>query len=393
MDDNLTPEAVRRKLEWNNALFSRKAAATCEFCKAPSVGCVVNYAQPEGPFLGSAVHVCEEHKGKGEDPQASQVTFVSNRWERRPGEGRVPYPEFSKRRQAGQGVPSIGGKNLKDAEQAGPTSKGKIRTLSGRIVEPPIQKATQSERGVKANIKAVDRWLIEEAKAEAKAKKDDWNLDNFSKIDPKQITPAERTDLNVYLFGKEEVGLPKPELKAPKGKGKPPIPLEKAVRADYFDEQGYWAGEGHAASGVLPVCTSTGRVCLAWRSPGVNPGNCWGTIGGAVKEGMGLEESARHELAEETGYRGGRHAAPGVCLQEREVPVSQLHRGGGARVRPAPPEGQRLGDRGAGVGRAGRVAQGGRAHPGDFHPGVLALLRESDGLIRSICDKAEGRKA
>ena len=343
------------------------------------MGCVVNYAQPEGPFLGSAVHVCEEHKGKGEDPQASQVTFVSNRWERRPGEGRVPYPEFSKRRQAGQGVPSIGGKNLKDAEQAGPTSKGKIRTLSGRIVEPPIQKATQSERGVKANIKAVDRWLIEEAKAEAKAKKDDWNLDNFSKIDPKQITPAERTDLNVYLFGKEEVGLPKPELKAPKGKGKPPIPLEKAVRADYFDEQGYWAGEGHAASGVLPVCTSTGRVCLAWRSPGVNPGNCWGTIGGAVKEGMGPEESARHELAEETGYRGGLTLHPAYVFKSGRFQYHNFIGEAGHEFGLRPQRGSAWETEALEWGGLDEWLREARAHPGDFHPGVLALLRESDG--------------
>ena len=48
----------------------------------------------------------------------------------------------------------------------------------------------------------------------------------------------------------------------------------------------YWAGEGNAASGVLPVCPQTGNVCLAWRSNEVMMGNCWGTIGGAVQKGM-----------------------------------------------------------------------------------------------------------
>ena len=86
--------------------------------------------------------------------------------------------------------------------------------------------------------------------------------------------------------------------------GSAPVPLEKAVRADYTNEQGYWAGEGNAASGILPICTTTGRICLAWRSPYVNEGSCWGTIGGAVKRGMQPGPSAEEELAEETGYTG-----------------------------------------------------------------------------------------
>jgi hypothetical protein len=82
------------------------------------------------------------------------------------------------------------------------------------------------------------------------------------------------------------------------------VPLAKAVRADHTNAEGYWAGEGNAASGILPICTTTGRICLAWRSPYVNEGSCWGTIGGAVKRGMQPGPSAEEELAEETGYTG-----------------------------------------------------------------------------------------
>lgn len=66
----------------------------------------------------------------------------------------------------------------------------------------------------------------------------------------------------------------------------------------------YWAGEGNAASGVLPVCPATGTVCLAWRSANVMQPNCWGTLGGAVQPGLTPAESARREMCEEVGYDG-----------------------------------------------------------------------------------------
>jgi 8-oxo-dGTP pyrophosphatase MutT (NUDIX family)/GNAT superfamily N-acetyltransferase len=79
----------------------------------------------------------------------------------------------------------------------------------------------------------------------------------------------------------------------------------KKIKADHDldvgDGEKYWAGEGNAASGILPVCPQTGNVCLAWRSKYVNRGNCWGTIGGAVQTGMSPAQSAKEELKEETG--------------------------------------------------------------------------------------------
>jgi GNAT superfamily N-acetyltransferase/RNA:NAD 2'-phosphotransferase (TPT1/KptA family) len=84
------------------------------------------------------------------------------------------------------------------------------------------------------------------------------------------------------------------------------IPLRRSkTAAEGFNDEGFWAGEGNAASGVLPICTTTQRVCLAWRSPDVHIGDCWGVVGGAVKKGMTPQESAKEELGEETGYRGG----------------------------------------------------------------------------------------
>lgn len=68
--------------------------------------------------------------------------------------------------------------------------------------------------------------------------------------------------------------------------------------------QTFWAGEGGGASGILPVCPKTQRICLAWRSRHVHMGNCWGTIGGAIQRGMSPAESALEEMREETGYGG-----------------------------------------------------------------------------------------
>lgn len=68
--------------------------------------------------------------------------------------------------------------------------------------------------------------------------------------------------------------------------------------------QTFWAGAGGGASGILPVCTKTKRLCLAWRSVAVHMGNCWGTIGGAIQRGMSPAESAIKEMREETGYEG-----------------------------------------------------------------------------------------
>lgn len=66
----------------------------------------------------------------------------------------------------------------------------------------------------------------------------------------------------------------------------------------------FWMGEGNGASGILPICSTTGRIGLAWRSSHVQHGNCFGTIGGAIEPGMSPEESARQELKEETGFSG-----------------------------------------------------------------------------------------
>lgn len=58
------------------------------------------------------------------------------------------------------------------------------------------------------------------------------------------------------------------------------------------------------ASGILPIATDTGNLCLGWRSKEIREGNVWGVIGGMVKDGLTVEEGAILEMHEEVGYYG-----------------------------------------------------------------------------------------
>jgi 8-oxo-dGTP pyrophosphatase MutT (NUDIX family)/GNAT superfamily N-acetyltransferase len=97
--------------------------------------------------------------------------------------------------------------------------------------------------------------------------------------------------------------------------------LKSSKTADHNLEVGegetYWAGEGNAASGILPICPQTGNVCLAMRSEHVMTPGVWGTIGGAVQKGLSPAQSAKAELKEETGYGGGMTLIPAFVFTDR----------------------------------------------------------------------------
>ena len=84
---------------------------------------------------------------------------------------------------------------------------GKIVTLSGRVIDLPIQRITKSNQGIVRNLRSVDSWLVKQAKKEAGFRNDSFNGGQFEGMEPKNITPAERDVLNVYLFGQEETSL------------------------------------------------------------------------------------------------------------------------------------------------------------------------------------------
>jgi RNA:NAD 2'-phosphotransferase (TPT1/KptA family)/GNAT superfamily N-acetyltransferase/ADP-ribose pyrophosphatase YjhB (NUDIX family) len=164
---------------------------------------------------------------------------------------------------------------------------------------------------------------------------------------------------------------------------------DKVIGVGEGDE--YWAGEGNAASGVLPVCPSKGTVCLAWRSPYVMSPDCWGTIGGAVKKGMSPQQSAKTEMAEETGYHGGIRLIPAYTFLDRgfkyfnfvgvvpnEFPFSpgEGHGWETDHIAWVPYE---------------QVVKDMQENPGDYHPGLLKLFANSkDAIERALKIKKQG---
>ena len=158
--------------------------------------------------------------------------------------------------------------------------------------------------------------------------------------------------------------------------------------ADTWNAEGYWAGEGNAASGILPICAKTGRIGLSWRSGDVDEGNCWGTIGGAVKRGMTPEESAREELSEETGYRGAIRLHPAYVYRDMGFQyynfLGEVLKEFGAH----PEQGHEWETGGitwAGFDEAYGMAE---ESPSSFHSGLLDLFANSREAIRILCGKA-----
>ena len=166
-------------------------------------------------------------------------------------------------------------------------------------------------------------------------------------------------------------------------------------KADHFDEEGNWVGEGGAASGILPICTKTGRICLAWRSGEVAQGNCWGTIGGAVIKGMEPAESARHEMKEEVGYGGTLILRPAYVHKSGsfryfnfigEVPQEfGLHPMAGES---ANLEFRDETDRLKWVTFEEMEAMV-RDDRSSFHPGLVALFMRSKSIIQNSCEKGK----
>jgi hypothetical protein len=80
-----------------------------------------------------------------------------------------------------------------------------VRTLSGRTIPDPPRIRLASERLARADLKRHRAWLIEQAKAEAKACDDDYCLLMFSGETASNLPPASAEAMNVYLFGEIEV--------------------------------------------------------------------------------------------------------------------------------------------------------------------------------------------
>ena len=89
----------------------------------------------------------------------------------------------------------------------GEPEPGVLVTLTGRRLAPPRQTGKNTNRGVTANVRAVDSWLIRQGIDEAAARGDEFVGGQFRALDPKRLTRSDRDSLNVYLFGQEDVPL------------------------------------------------------------------------------------------------------------------------------------------------------------------------------------------
>ncbi len=170
---------------------------------------------------------------------------------------------------------------------------------------------------------------------------------------------------------------------------------EKEIEADKvdFNKDGYWAGDGNSASGILTIARDTKRVCLAWRSADTHTGNCFGAIGGAVKEDRSPEESARVELKEEVGYTGPVDLYAGWVFRDKNfryfnfigVVPSEFS------FNPAPSHAwetefiEWL--------PVAEIEKDMEENPGDYHPGLIDLFQHSHDLIHKLVEGAELKTA
>ena len=67
-----------------------------------------------------------------------------------------------------------------------------IKTLSGRKIPAPPKISTESNRKCSNSLKKLDIWLIEQAIAEATARKDNFNLIQFQHENYKNFPPASK---------------------------------------------------------------------------------------------------------------------------------------------------------------------------------------------------------
>jgi 8-oxo-dGTP pyrophosphatase MutT (NUDIX family)/GNAT superfamily N-acetyltransferase len=154
--------------------------------------------------------------------------------------------------------------------------------------------------------------------------------------------------------------------------------------ADHYDDNGFWVGEGGGASGILPICKSTRRICLAWRSSEVNQGDCFGTLGGAIQKDKNPSESAMSELQEETGYHGSITLHPAFVFSSGSFKYYNFlgEVAEEFELHPEPGFGWET-DHIAWVTFEDLEADI-KNNPGDYHSGLVALFTNSYELIRRL---------
>jgi hypothetical protein len=101
-----------------------------------------------------------------------------------------------------------------------------VTTSTGRQTTPFPKVNVGSDRKATNTIKRVDKWLYENAVAEAKSRGDDFNLRQFESEDPAKMPPATKDSMELYLFGEDVPEVPKRILKDV-GQPAAPVPEPK----------------------------------------------------------------------------------------------------------------------------------------------------------------------
>jgi 8-oxo-dGTP pyrophosphatase MutT (NUDIX family) len=138
-------------------------------------------------------------------------------------------------------------------------------------------------------------------------------------------------------------------------------------------------------SGILAIANDTRRICIAWRSAEVRQGDCFGVIGGMVKQGLTVEEGARLEMKEEVGYSGPIKLYAAYVLR---TPYFEYHNFVGIvpnefEFNPEPQFAFET-DFLLWMDYKALVRSIQEEDLSDFHPGLVDLLRESKSLIEQF---------
>jgi hypothetical protein len=85
----------------------------------------------------------------------------------------------------------------------------RLRSKSRRRLSPVPTINTHTERSTRATLARVATWLVEEARAEARATRDDWAATLLRGCNPRNLSQSDMDTLNHFLFG--DVDGPGPE--------------------------------------------------------------------------------------------------------------------------------------------------------------------------------------
>jgi 8-oxo-dGTP pyrophosphatase MutT (NUDIX family) len=80
--------------------------------------------------------------------------------------------------------------------------------------------------------------------------------------------------------------------------------FEKETKYTVYDNSKGGRFWGDSGAGILPICRSTGKILISFRSKEVNEPNTFGIFGGKIEKGETPLQAAERELVEETEYPG-----------------------------------------------------------------------------------------